>query len=275
MKLRKTVRVLMFILVSLGAIGGVGTLIPHHTAAVKKAPKSIQYAGERAFAAAFAKAYLTFQPSDSSSTREQEMASFAGNASWLGSDPAVTSPGKKPQTVGQVLAGRVAKLDASHVTVNVLVYLSTPKARWVKLVVPVGLSGAHYDVYAPPTITSAFTGVANVKDKTWSGNAAPVAVVTKVQNVLQGFLPLYFQSSGVTPLQPYLNSAAHVQPGDGLVKFVKIDTLNVYGAKKGPWIAVADVQVSDPVTKIHYEEEFAIGLESQAGHDIITGIVVN
>ncbi len=193
MMLRKILRYVLVALVVLGAVGGIGTLFGKRAVAASVAQQLPNYSAEKANTAAFASTYLTISQTGDPTVRSQALQNFAGNNSWIGSDPAVTAIPKKAisQRVLKVLPEDPVVIDSSHMAVPVLVEIqisNSANPTWLQLNVPVGHDDTGINVYTAPAIVRPFGPLGQVQDKAWSQSVAASNVTVEIQANLYEFL---------------------------------------------------------------------------------------
>ena len=207
----------------------------------------------RAFAADFARAYLSYSPSDPAASITALQAFVAPGLA----DSMAPRFGAKAarQTVGSVTVARIASLDSSHALVTVAV---TVNAATRYLTVPVAHDGRGGLVVSDPPSFAAPPARAGLEDPVTE--AVPAGEESAIQDVVSRFLRGYLDgdAGGIAYLVP---RGARVSALAQKLQLVSVDSLALAVPAAGrERVVVASVSARDPASAATYELRYRLRL---------------
>jgi hypothetical protein len=256
---QKGVTALLWVLLTLGAIGGIGTLShPFGKAAPVTVPLQGNQKGEEAVALHVAKLWLTYGKEDGPQQRQKVLGDYFPTMKWEN-----WVPPKVGQTVKELYVSHVDPLSStfSVVTVDAWCELSTGENRHILLNIPVSKKNGEYAVAGDPVLLPPLP----VGENNPSSSAeAPREMVDLATPFLTDFMRIYLTSSSTNELANMVSPGVSIQPLNGFVQFQKVDQFKIHVLQDRQYEAVMDVLVNDPVTQVVMPEQFMVDFNQDA-----------
>lgn len=256
---QKGVTALLWVMLTLGAIGGIGTLF-HSFGKVAPVAVPVQgnQKGEEAVALHVAKLWLTYGKEDGPQQRQKALEKYFPMMKWED-----WVPPKVGQAVKELYVSNVDPLSStfSVVTVDAWCELSTGESRQVRLNIPVSKRNGEVAVAGDPVLLPPLP----VGEKNSSTLAeAPREMVDLATPFLTDFMRIYLTSSSTNELANMVSPGVSIQPLNGFVQFQKVDQFKIHVLQDRQYEGVLDVLIMDPVTKVVMPEQFLVDFNQDA-----------
>jgi hypothetical protein len=264
--LRRVGQGLLWLAVAVVVLRGLASIAGQDRAGELRARPAVALAGERfpaaeaqAFAAGFARAYLTFAP---------------GRQEWvsLALEPYV-SPSLRDyaglrvpeeganQVVEQATVARVERLDDRHALITVAATVANETVTTRYLTVPVGRDGrgalAVYDYpsFGPPPMR------AQIEEP--AAEELPREEARAVEDVLERFFPVYYAGrGGEAELDYFLPPGRHLRTLEERYRFLGLESVSrPAGAAGAARVVLAVVEVQDAESRARHVLRYRVGLE--------------
>lgn len=256
---QKVVTALLWGFLSLGAIGGIGTLSHlFGKAAPVTMPVQVNQKGEESVALHVAKLWLTYGKDDGPQQRQKVLGDYFPTMKWED-----WVPPKVGQTVKELYVSNVDPLSStfSVVTVDAWCELSTGESRHVLLNLPVSKKNGEYAVAGDPVLLPPLP----VGERNPSSSAeASRDMVDLATPFLTDFMRIYLTSPSTNELANMLSPGVTIQPLNGIVQFQKVDQLKIHVLQDRQYEGVLEVLVMDPVTQVVMPEQFLVDFNQDA-----------
>jgi Conjugative transposon protein TcpC len=210
-----------------------------------------------AFAAAFARAYLTFSPAHP----ERHAAALKPYASpWLGDHAGLELPTRgRAQHVVDAEPARVLRLDRSHLLVTLAVELAPVRPTPVYLTVPVSGSGSgalavvDYPSFSPPPRRATLR---EPDEMSLDPGARP-----RIEDLLRRFFPIYLSGQS-DELAYFLPAGRTLDALSSRYRFLELATVDAAGSGSANQpVVLARIRVRDEYTQATYLLRYRLTLE--------------
>ncbi|MCL6577668.1 conjugal transfer protein [Kyrpidia sp.] len=261
---RKLTSIALWILLALGALGGVGAITRMF------APAQADTAGPQddhqvsAIALHAARVWLTVHKGESADERKAAVADL-----WPGLEPQDWTPPTQDQTPREMYVRDVSRPGPGFAVVSVDAWCDVSdgqkaQTRHLVLNVPIYRADTGYVITAPPTI---LPPPALGQKPAPAAKDAPQDVYDVATPFVSDFLRTFLTSSNPADLANMVVPGTAVQPMGGFVKFEKVADMKIRDLGKGHYEAVTTVNVLDPVTQTVLPEQFLVDfLRDDKGH---------
>ena len=219
------------------------------------------------FAAAFARAWLTWPVSETPDAWGAQLKPFVP-ASLLNSNfPQPLTQGKTSQQVEAVFPIQVTRQGTNQFLVSV--YAQTNLHPLVDLIVPVHLDASGQPFIAnPPMMKPVPPPHGDAPPQTAS--PAPDAVAAALRPTVVSFLQAYVSGQNNSDLSNYLAPGFSIQPLGGLFTWRSLTGLQVLG--KGPYTVIATTDVVDPVAKRELSQIYVLHMVQSDGKWFVSSL---
>jgi hypothetical protein len=263
--IRKLTSTALWILLALGALGGVGTIARISTPNPSETAVAHDDHAESALALHAAKVWLTLTKGETAEQRKKAVEEY-----WPDFDLQGWVPPSQNQTPREIYVQQVSHPASNFSVVSVEAWCEVSEGqalqtRHLVLNIPVLRtdSGALL-ITAPPTIVP--PPALGQKPPSTAKNA-PQDVYDVAKPFISDFMRIYLTSSNAADLANMVVPNTTIQPMGGFVQFRQVASLNIHDLGKGHYEAVVIVNVQDPATQTMLPEQFLVDfLKDDKGH---------
>lgn len=219
------------------------------------------------FAAAFARAWLTWPVSETPDAWESQLRPFVPSSLLNSNFPQPVAQGKTSQQVEAVFPIQVTRQGAKQFLVSV--YAETNLHPLVDLIVPVYLNAsAHPIIVNPPMMKPVSSPHGDAPRQTAS--PAPDAIATALRPTVVSFLEAYVSGQTASDLDNFLAPGFSIHPLGGLFTWRSLTDLQVLG--KGPYTVVATADVVDPIAKRELSQIYVLHMVQSDGKWFVSSL---
>jgi hypothetical protein len=263
--LRRVGQGLLWLAVAVVVLRGIASIAGQDRAGEVPERPSVAVAAERfpaaeaqAFAAGFARAYLTFAPG------RQEWVPLALEpylSPALRDDAGLRVPDEGAnQVVEQATVARVERLDDRHALITVAATVANETVTTRYLTVPVGrdargaLAVYDYPSFGPPPMRAELQEPA--------AEELPREEARDVEDVLERFFPVYFAGRGdEAELDYFLPPGRHLRTLEERYRFLRLESVSRPVGAGGGRVVLAAVEVQDAESRARHVLRYRVGLE--------------
>lgn len=271
MNRQRPIQVLLWVMLSISTIGSIGFFTKSNH------PKPVQQSGVKetsvlqdeevsSFAAAFARAWLTWTTDETPEAWQTRMQPFV-SSTLLGSAQPVTLHGQKNQQVDAVFPIQVKRVGPSAFLVDI--YAQTNLHPLIGLAIPVDFDHAGRPAVVQWPILHPIPA-AGSPGTTFPGQAAPDSVTAALQPVVTSFLQAYLAGKTPDDLINFVATGTTLHPLNGLLQWKDLHDMRVFGT--GPYTAIVTADVVDPTDQVTLPQTYVLKMIQNGGKWFVSSL---
>jgi len=244
--IRKLTSTALWILLALGALGGIGTLTRFFAPVQADVVVPQDDHEVSALALHAANVWLTWNKGETAEQRKKAVEKY-----WPDLDLQGWVPPAQGQTPRELYVRDISRPAGDFAVVSVEAWCEvsdgkTSQTRHLVLNVPVLRADTGYVITAPPTVVPP-PALGQAPPPT--SQSAPQEVVEVARPFVTDFLRTYLTSTNPTDLVNMVAPGVTIEPMGGFVQFREVARLDILDLGDGHYEAVAIVHILDPVTQ--------------------------
>lgn len=272
MNRQRPIQVLLWVMLSISTMGSIGFFTntnhpkPVQTAGINET-SVLQDEEVASFAAAFARAWLTWTVGETPDAWQARMQPFV-NSTLLGSaQPVPIGHSQKSQQVNAVFPIQMKRVGQSSFLVDV--YAQTNLHPLIGLTVPVDFDHAGRPAVVQWPILHPVPA-AGSPGTTSPGQAAPDTVTATLQPVVTSFLQAYMAGKSPDDLTNFVAPGATLHPLHGLLQWKDLHDMRVFGT--GPYTVIAIMDVVDPADQVTLPQTYVLKMIQNGGKWFVSSL---